>query len=30
MLRYANGLPEDRRPAALAAWLLAGPEAQWR
>jgi uncharacterized protein (DUF1800 family) len=30
MLRYANGLPEDERPAALAAWLLAGPEAQWR
>jgi uncharacterized protein (DUF1800 family) len=30
MLRYANGLSEDERPAALAAWLLSGPEAQWR
>ena len=30
MVRYANGLPEVERPAALAAWLLAGPEAQWR
>jgi uncharacterized protein (DUF1800 family) len=30
LLRYANGLPEAQRPAALAAWLLAGPEAQWR
>jgi uncharacterized protein (DUF1800 family) len=30
MLRYANGLSKDERPAALAAWLLSGPEAQWR
>jgi len=30
MLRYANRLGEQERPAALAAWLLSGPEAQWR
>jgi len=30
MLRYANRLDERERPAALAAWLLSGPEAQWR
>ena len=30
MLRYANRLSEAERPAALAAWLLSGPEAQWR
>lgn len=30
MLRYANRLSAAERPAALAAWLLSGPEAQWR
>lgn len=30
MIRYANGLAPSQRPAALAAWLLAAPEAQWR
>jgi len=30
MLRYANKLEAPERPAALAAWLLSGPEAQWR
>jgi len=30
MLRYANTLDDAERPAALAAWLLSGPEAQWR
>lgn len=30
LIRYANGVaPSDRAPA-MAAWLLAGPEAQWR
>jgi len=30
MLRYANKIADQERPAALAAWLLSGPEAQWR
>lgn len=30
MIRYANGLAESERAPAMAAWLLAGPEAQWR
>lgn len=30
MMRYANRLPESERVNGLAAWLLAGPEAQWR
>jgi len=30
MLRYANRLAESDRVSGLAAWLLAGPEAQWR
>lgn len=30
MLRYANRLAEADRVSGLAAWLLAGPEAQWR
>lgn len=30
LFRYANNLDDQERPAALAAWLLSGPEAQWR
>jgi uncharacterized protein (DUF1800 family) len=30
MLRYANRLAQSDRVSGLAAWLLAGPEAQWR
>ncbi len=30
LIRYANGLPAEDRAPAMAAWLLAGPEAQWR
>ncbi|MGB0514159.1 MAG: DUF1800 domain-containing protein, partial [Wenzhouxiangellaceae bacterium] len=30
MLRYANQLTPEERPGAIAAWLLAGPDAQWR
>jgi len=30
MLRYANTLTDSERPSALAAWLLSGPESQWR
>jgi len=30
MMRYANRLAESERVSGLAAWLLAGPEAQWR
>lgn len=28
--RYSRRLPADQRPAALASWILGGPEAQWR
>lgn len=30
LIKYANGLAPDERAPAMAAWLLAGPEAQWR
>jgi len=30
MLRYANQLTAEERPGAIATWLLAGPDAQWR
>jgi len=30
MLRYARQLTADERPGAIATWLLAGPDAQWR
>ncbi len=30
MLRYANKLSDDERPAAVAAWLLSIPQGQWR
>jgi len=28
--RYSRRLPAEQRPAALASWILGGPEAQWR
>jgi len=28
--RYSRRLPANQRPAALASWILGGPEAQWR
>ncbi|OAB57896.1 hypothetical protein AY599_05430 [Leptolyngbya valderiana BDU 20041] len=28
--RYSRRLPAGQRPAALASWILGGPEAQWR
>ncbi|NKI36361.1 DUF1800 domain-containing protein [Wenzhouxiangella sp. XN79A] len=30
LIRYANGLPAADRVPSMAAWLLAGPDAQWR
>ena len=30
LMRYARRLPVPQRAAALATWILAGPDAQWR
>jgi len=30
LLRHGRGLPAEERPHTLAAWMLAGPDAQWR
>jgi len=30
LLRHGRGLPAAERPHSLAAWILAGPDAQWR